>query len=157
MVVVATHSIKSFFIGLVINGTATMAEDEGRGGVERPPRPSSYPSPTHWIELTPQYEPWLPDRTMPGRTGPGRAATLSDERPDAAGVEMNGRLPSCLPPHPHFSPLKPNCSRQTASHLESTSVGVCFLLTGSLFFFFFTPYSPSPTVCSWWELLGFSL
>lgn len=33
MVVVAPHSIKSFFIGLVINETAMMGEDEGRRGI----------------------------------------------------------------------------------------------------------------------------
>lgn len=72
MVVVAPHSIKSFFIGPVINETAMMGECEGRRGLQC--------SGSNWNH-----------RMSPG-AGPGQAATLSDEPPEAVGVEMNGRM-----------------------------------------------------------------
>lgn len=67
MVVVPPHSIKSFFIGLMINETAIMGEDEGRergGGYNALDQIETTESPS---------------------TGPGRAATLSDEAPEAVG------------------------------------------------------------------------
>lgn len=74
MVVFAPHSIKSFFIGLLINGSAMMGKDEGRRGLER--------TGSNW------------NHGMSAGAGPGWAATLSDEPPEAVGGEMNGWTPS---------------------------------------------------------------
>lgn len=74
MVVFAPHSIKSFFIGLLINGSAMMDKDEGRRGLER--------TGSNW------------NHGMSAGAGPGWAATLSDEPPEAVGGEMNGWTPS---------------------------------------------------------------
>lgn len=74
MVVVAPHSIKSFFIGFMMNETAMMGEDAGRRGLQR--------AISNW------------NHRMSPSAGPGWAATLSDEPPEAVGVEMNGGTPS---------------------------------------------------------------
>lgn len=70
MVLVAPHSIKPFFIGLMINETAIMGEDEERRGLRH--------AGSNW------------NHRMSPSTGLAEAATLSDEPPEAAGAEMNG-------------------------------------------------------------------
>lgn len=74
MVLVVPHSISPFFIGLMIDETAMMGEDEEQRGLQH--------SGSNW------------NCRMSTSTRPAWAATLSDEPPEAVGEEMNGWVAS---------------------------------------------------------------
>uniref|UniRef100_A0AAV2JS21 Uncharacterized protein n=1 Tax=Knipowitschia caucasica TaxID=637954 RepID=A0AAV2JS21_KNICA len=85
MLLPSPHSIKSFFMGALMDGAARRkggAEEEGRCGGGGEVQRCRGPTPKARFQL---------------EVDSGRAATLADDPPEAVGLEMNAPWPEVRP------------------------------------------------------------